>query len=132
MEEWAGRAPGKRSGRAAGRFPAGKMETEAGTLFHKTVRWVMHITRQLILNVLQALCVVILVGSGIWASYSPAAAQSGGPYQTWLPVVMRAETNPVHSGIATYYDATGAGACGFGASPADLMVAAMNADEYDH
>jgi expansin (peptidoglycan-binding protein) len=33
-------------------------------------------------------------------------------------------------GISTYYDATGAGACSFDASPGNLMVAAMNADEY--
>jgi expansin (peptidoglycan-binding protein) len=40
--------------------------------------------------------------------------------------------NPVHHGIATYYDASGEGACGFDASPANLMVTAMNADEYDN
>ena len=33
-------------------------------------------------------------------------------------------------GIATYYDADGSGACLFGPSPEDLMIAAMNADEY--
>ena len=32
--------------------------------------------------------------------------------------------------IATYYNATGAGACMFDPSPNDLMVAAMNAEEY--
>ena len=40
--------------------------------------------------------------------------------------------NPLHQGIATYYYATGEGACGFDASPTDLMVTAMNADEYDN
>src|SRR5262249_47727067 len=35
-------------------------------------------------------------------------------------------------GIATYYNATGDGACLFGPSPDDLMVAAMDAPEYDH
>lgn len=34
------------------------------------------------------------------------------------------------SGIATYYDATGAGACMFDPSPGDLRVAAMNAPQY--
>ncbi|MDB4993025.1 MAG: hypothetical protein JWM74_457 [Myxococcaceae bacterium] len=34
------------------------------------------------------------------------------------------------TGIATYYDATGEGACSFDASPGDLDVAAMNADQY--
>lgn len=36
------------------------------------------------------------------------------------------------SGSGTYYAADGTGACGFDASPGDLMVAAMNADDYDH
>lgn len=40
--------------------------------------------------------------------------------------------NPIHDGIATYYGATGEGACSFDATPNDLMVAAMNADEYDN
>lgn len=34
------------------------------------------------------------------------------------------------TGIATYYDATGEGACSFDASPGDLDVAAMNAPQY--
>jgi expansin len=34
------------------------------------------------------------------------------------------------AGIATYYDATGAGACSFDATPSDLDVAAMNAPQY--
>jgi expansin (peptidoglycan-binding protein) len=41
-------------------------------------------------------------------------------------------SNPFHSGVATYYAATGAGACSFDASPQDLLVAAMNAEEYDN
>lgn len=51
----------------------------------------------------------------------------------WLPLVMAAEppVNPIQVGIATYYAATGDGACMFGPSPHDLMVAAMNAEEYD-
>lgn len=50
----------------------------------------------------------------------------------WLPLVFgpQSATNPIHQGIATYYDATGAGACSFDPSPEDLMVAAMNAEEY--
>jgi expansin len=35
------------------------------------------------------------------------------------------------SGDGTYYDATGAGNCGFDPSPNDLMVAAMNSADYD-
>lgn len=37
---------------------------------------------------------------------------------------------PAESGDGTYYDATGAGACSFDASPNDLMVAAMNMPDY--
>ncbi|QSQ15401.1 hypothetical protein JY572_04800 [Myxococcus landrumensis] len=33
-------------------------------------------------------------------------------------------------GIATYYDATGAGNCSYDASPNDMMVAAMNTPQY--
>ena len=35
-------------------------------------------------------------------------------------------------GEGTYYDATGAGNCGFDASPNDLLVAAMNAADYNN
>jgi len=34
-------------------------------------------------------------------------------------------------GIATFYDATGAGNCGYDPSPRDMMVAAMNTPQYD-
>ncbi len=65
-----------------------------------------------------------------------AAHLQGSPtgLTTWLPLVQRppARTNPTHEGIATYYDATGAGACTFGPSPQDLMVTAMNAAEYNN
>jgi expansin (peptidoglycan-binding protein) len=51
----------------------------------------------------------------------------------WLPLVQKEKaTNPIHEGIATYYDATGDGACMFGPSPGDLMVSAMNTEEYDN
>ncbi len=36
----------------------------------------------------------------------------------------------LQDGIATYYDATGAGHCGYDASPGDLDVAAMNAPQF--
>ncbi len=58
-------------------------------------------------------------------------AQSPGFQTTWLPLVWRpTPPNPIHTGIATYYAATGDGACMFGISPNDLNVAAMNAEEY--
>lgn len=64
---------------------------------------------------------------------TPASGQGVDGYSIWLPVVYKAPapTNPVHEGIATYYDATGDGACMFGPSPGDLRVAAMNAEEYN-
>lgn len=68
----------------------------------------------------------------LFVSLLPASAQGGGPHSVYLPIIARAATNPIHQGIATYYYATGAGACSFPATPSDLMVAAMNADEYNH
>jgi expansin (peptidoglycan-binding protein) len=50
----------------------------------------------------------------------------------YLPLVSKPNTNPVHQGIATYYNATGAGNCMFDPSPGDLMVTAMNAVEYNN
>jgi expansin len=63
---------------------------------------------------------------------TPIHGQGLDSHKVWLPVAMKPNTNPIHSGIATYYDATGDGACMFGASPEDLMVAAMNAAEYNN
>jgi expansin (peptidoglycan-binding protein) len=65
---------------------------------------------------------------------SPAKGQTSGGPSVWVPVMLRMQVkaNPIHQGIATYYNATGAGACSFDPSPDDLMVAAMNADEYDN
>lgn len=48
------------------------------------------------------------------------AADGGKPISLGTP----------ENGIATYYDATGAGNCSFDATPNDLDVAAMNATEY--
>ena len=66
--------------------------------------------------------------------FSPASGGTPGSHPVWLPVVLNSQvnSNPIHQGIATYYDATGAGACSFEPSPQDLMVAAMNAEEYDN
>jgi expansin (peptidoglycan-binding protein) len=51
---------------------------------------------------------------------STSASSSGG-----VPI------GEVQNGEATYYAATGAGACMFDASPNDLLVAAMNAPEWN-
>ncbi len=69
---------------------------------------------------------LLLVGLAL-AGSSPAAGQTLFPV-AYLPIISRAPTNPIHTGIATYYYATGAGACGFAALPGDLMVTAMNVD----
>lgn len=53
-------------------------------------------------------------------------------HTTYLPIIRAANSTPVHQGIATYYDATGDGSCMFGPSPNDLLVAAMNEDEYNN
>ncbi len=62
------------------------------------------------------------------------SAQADGGTTLYLPLVAqyKASPNPVHQGQATYYNATGSGACLFDASPDDLMVAALNAPDYDN
>jgi expansin len=69
-----------------------------------------------------------------WPHLSPAVGQSQAAQPIFLPLVQRpprVNPNPIHQGIATYYYATGDGACMFGPSPNDLNVAAMNAEEYE-
>lgn len=63
-----------------------------------------------------------------------AVGQAPGSSTLWLPLVVSspAASTPIHQGVATYYDATGAGACSFDPAPEDLMVAAMNAEQYDN
>lgn len=79
-------------------------------------------------------CLSALVAGLLFCTAAPIArAQPPNPHIIWLPLVATARaSNPVHQGIATYYDATGAGACSFDATPNDLMVTAMNAVEYDN
>lgn len=60
-------------------------------------------------------------GSG--SSGVPGTSSGGGNGSTW--------SQEPRTGIATYYDATGAGACSFDASPQDLFVVAMGAPIYD-
>lgn len=71
----------------------------------------------------------------VFQSLVPTRGQAPGN-TIWLPVGLKSpsggSSNPIHQGIATYYDATGAGACLFDPSPQDLMVSAMNGDEYDN
>jgi expansin (peptidoglycan-binding protein) len=75
---------------------------------------------------------LVLLATVLGTVFFPVYGQSGNDYRIWLPLVLSgpASFNPVHQGIATYYQATGDGACLFGPSPNDLLVAAMNAEEY--
>jgi len=59
------------------------------------------------------------------------AEPRGDPF-IYLPIIVAPKQNPLHTGIATYYYADGSGNCGFDPSPNDLMVAAMNAVEYNN
>jgi expansin len=72
-------------------------------------------------------CLTLTLASG------PVAAGTQTP-RAWLPLIAAAPNpNPVHNGIATYYtEANGDGACMFGPSPNDLLVAAMNAPEFNN
>lgn len=63
------------------------------------------------------------------AGVLPAHGQPLSDGSPRLPLLRKANSNPVHQGIATDYDATGAGACSFDLSPGDLMVAAINAED---
>jgi expansin len=76
-------------------------------------------------------CLVVLIAGLVFPS---ARAKLREDHTAWLPVVIgsQAPSNPIHQGSATYYDATGAGACLFDPSPEDLMLAAMNAEEYEN
>lgn len=57
---------------------------------------------------------------------------NSNPTPTPTPTVTPGpDTNPIHEGVATYYYATGDGACLFGPSPNDLMVAAIDTAYYD-
>jgi expansin (peptidoglycan-binding protein) len=55
------------------------------------------------------------------------AASGGGAPQ--MDLSCKNDTD-MHGGDGTYYDATGAGNCGFDATPDDLMVGAMNHVDY--
>lgn len=67
---------------------------------------------------------------GVLTAVSPLHSQSA--HMVYLPLIRTANSNPIHQGLATYYDATGDGSCMFGPSPSDLLVAAMNEDEYNN
>lgn len=78
--------------------------------------------------------VALLVLSRLLSLTIPLMAQSIPNQTVWLPIIFNGVAkpagNPIHQGLATFYGATGAGACSFDPSPGDLLVAAMNAEEY--
>lgn len=81
-------------------------------------------------KMITALALVLALITLALLSSAPGAATRA--QTVCLPAVTgaRSSPNPVHQGVATYYYATGGGACSFDASPNDLLVAAMNAAEY--
>lgn len=67
-----------------------------------------------------------------WASLVLVIAACGGGDDDAAVVGGSCDAaRPEASGDGTYYAATGAGNCSFDASPDDLMVAALNAPDYD-
>lgn len=84
---------------------------------------------------LHLLVKIFAILSIIFSLFSSVHRPSGTRAQTeqriWLPLIARNTVgNPVHAGVASYYDADGSGSCMFGPSPDDLMVAAMNEPDY--
>jgi expansin (peptidoglycan-binding protein) len=77
------------------------------------------------------LLLVIFLALIVSAGMPAAGAPSLLLYGVYLPLVRKDNANPVHNGTATWYDADGDGACMFGESPDDLLVAAMNHVEYE-
>jgi expansin (peptidoglycan-binding protein) len=78
---------------------------------------------------------LIIIFATVISASAPAPIGRAAPHGDsfiYLPLVMTNRQNPLHTGIATYYYATGDGACMFGPSPNDLMVAAMNDEEYNN
>ena len=80
----------------------------------------------------QSAVFIILLSSLVLINIVPVRGQSTSDHVVYLPLVSKSNPNPVHQGIATYYYATGEGACLFDASPSNLMVTAMNAEEYSN
>lgn len=79
---------------------------------------------------------IVVIGcliSGIFIGGVVVSGQ-GNPTQLFLPLLRTAgeapAENPLRTGRATYYAATGAGNCSFPATPTDLMVAAISHEDY--
>ncbi len=83
-------------------------------------------------HIILALVMATIILLGLTHPIGAKRAAPGTDWIIYLPLITRTRENPLHTGIATYYDATGAGACSFDPSPNDLMVAAMDNDEYNN
>ena len=83
------------------------------------------------MKMVKRLMLLLLVGM-LLIPVTSAGADGGATI--YLPMVSQNQPNPnpTHQGQATYYNATGSGACLFDASPDDLMVTALNAPDYDN
>lgn len=89
-------------------------------------------------KLLVAIGLFVLTWLASWIVLSPV--RSAGSERLYLPMLHQTSTqtptqtpgqqNPLHTGRATYYDATGAGNCAFDASPGNLMVAAISHVDY--
>lgn len=71
-------------------------------------------------------CAIVLVACGSSSSSSSTGGSSGGGGSSSGGITSQPE-----QGVATYYAATGDGACSFGPSPNDLNVAAMDQPEWN-
>lgn len=90
---------------------------------------------------LESFCRLVLTACALWALVAligcdAPRAGPAVPTRVWIPNVMRPspspESNLTYAGEATYYYATGGGACSFDPSADDMMVAAMNGAQYDN
>jgi expansin (peptidoglycan-binding protein) len=78
---------------------------------------------------LRMLWVVALAGVACGGSDDPTSGSGDDPGDDEEGAACEASASV--SGQGTYYDADGTGACSFAASPGDLMVAALNAPDWD-
>jgi expansin (peptidoglycan-binding protein) len=77
--------------------------------------------------VLLVLAASALTGCGSCEAHDASAGDAAGP------AAIGCLGDPISEmGEATYYDADGSGSCSFEPSPGDLMVAALNAPDFDH
>jgi expansin (peptidoglycan-binding protein) len=77
--------------------------------------------------------IAIIAGAVLWGLVQPIGlAMPRSDWFVYLPLITRAKENPLHTGSATHYAADGSGACSFDPSPNDLLVTALNAEEYSN